>query len=65
MNANLRISFYGIYFYSTNINVVCIGKIFILSRNIIQRNEIFIKWLSIVEDNNFLASNTVQTERVN
>ena len=43
----------------------CIGKMFILSRNIIQRNEIFIKWLSIVEDNNFLASNTVQTERVN
>ena len=61
MNANLRISFYGIYFYSTNINV----EMFILSRNIIQRNEIFIKWLSIVEDNNFLASNTVQTERVN
>ena len=41
------------------------GKMFIVSRNIIQRTEIFIKWLSIVEDNNFLASNTVQTERVN
>ena len=53
------------FIYKININVVCMGKMFIVSRNIIQRTEIFIKWLSIVEDNNFLASNTVQTERVN